>query len=75
MKPTSDPGLEKLELPVRTRKARKPGKKKEDKNEEKVEDAKIVKPANSPQDEDTFPGIKQKITQGIKGKEQLCIKE
>ena len=38
-KPTSDQGLEKSELPVRTRKARKTGKKKKDENEEKVEDA------------------------------------
>ena len=74
-KTTSDQGLEKLELPVRTRKARKPVKKKDDKDQEKVEDAKTVKPVNIQPGEDTFPGIKQKITQVIKDKEQLYLQQ
>ena len=49
---------------------------KENEKEKRVEDANRGKPATSPQEEgDTFPGIKHKLTQEIKDKEQLYLQQ
>merc|ERR1712105_21927 len=69
----SDPGLEMTELPVRTRKANKSPKKRDDKKKEIVTDAKEEKPAAFPQKEVSYPGIRQERSQEIKHKEQLYL--
>ena len=61
-KKKSDPGLEKAELPVRTRKATKLPKNKSGKKNELLTEAGEGKPAAVLQNEEFYPGISQKIS-------------